>query len=183
MLVIEDNEPAARWLALIGEALNKPRDQFSKEDSPDSGGGSSSSSSSRNESSSSKHNSQLGKDSKGLHFFQKPSLKVLSKSYRADSTRVKNCNCSSEFFSVRHRERELREFLQKVESSDEDSPPREESAEPQSGRNYCLVSSKQMVGIFLSVWVRSELVQHVGHVRVSSLGRGIMGCLGNKVTV
>ncbi|KAJ6775017.1 TYPE IV INOSITOL POLYPHOSPHATE 5-PHOSPHATASE 9 [Salix purpurea] len=37
-----------------------------------------------------------------------------------------------------------------------------------------------MVGIFLSVWVRKELVPHIGHLRVDSVGRGIMGRLGNK---
>jgi hypothetical protein len=39
-----------------------------------------------------------------------------------------------------------------------------------------------MVGIFLSVWVRKELVPHIGHLRVDSVGRGIMGLLGNKVS-
>ncbi|URE30894.1 endonuclease exonuclease phosphatase family domain containing protein [Musa troglodytarum] len=80
VLVIEDNEPAAKWLALISQAINKPG-KYSPEDSDSSNDG--------------KH-------------------------------------------------------------------------------------GKQMVGIFLSVWVRRELVQHVGHLRVATIGRGIMGCLGNK---
>ncbi|TVU27187.1 hypothetical protein EJB05_29780 [Eragrostis curvula] len=45
---------------------------------------------------------------------------------------------------------------------------------------YCLVACKQMVGLFATVWVRRELVPHVGHVRFSCVGRGIMGRLGNK---
>ncbi|KAL9684067.1 hypothetical protein QQ045_021499 [Rhodiola kirilowii] len=49
--------------------------------------------------------------------------------------------------------------------------------------NYCLAASKQMVGLFLCVWVRSDLVAKIGEIRVSSVGTGIMGCLGNKGSV
>ncbi|KAJ0988386.1 hypothetical protein J5N97_006742 [Dioscorea zingiberensis] len=166
VLVIEDNEPAVKWLAIISQAINKPRDQHqtSKEDSSNGG---------------SKHST---KDSKsGLLFFQKPSLKVLSKNYRADGASVKSCNCSSEASSVR-RGRELREFLQRLDSgSDDDSfSPFCMSSDSQNQMPYSLISSKQMVGIFLSVWVKTELVPHVSHLRASTTGRGIMGCLGNK---
>lgn len=47
-------------------------------------------------------------------------------------------------------------------------------------KKYCLVASKQMVGIFLTVWVRSELRYHVHNLKVSCVGRGLMGYLGNK---
>lgn len=46
---------------------------------------------------------------------------------------------------------------------------------------YCLVASKQMVGIFLTVWVRSEVRDDVKNMKVSCVGRGLMGYLGNKV--
>ena len=46
---------------------------------------------------------------------------------------------------------------------------------------YCLVASKQMVGIFLTIWVRSELREHVKNMKGSCVGRGLMGYLGNKV--
>lgn len=46
---------------------------------------------------------------------------------------------------------------------------------------YCLVSSKQMVGIFLTVWVKSDLRDYVRNMKVSCVGRGLMGYLGNKV--
>jgi hypothetical protein len=46
---------------------------------------------------------------------------------------------------------------------------------------YCLVASKQMVGIFLTIWVRSELRNDVKNIKVSCVGRGLMGYLGNKV--
>ncbi|KAK6140321.1 hypothetical protein DH2020_025958 [Rehmannia glutinosa] len=46
---------------------------------------------------------------------------------------------------------------------------------------YCLAASKQMVGIFLCVWVREDLYQHISSLKVSCVGTGIMGYLGNKV--
>ncbi|XP_039123634.1 type I inositol polyphosphate 5-phosphatase 5-like [Dioscorea cayenensis subsp. rotundata] len=163
VLVIEDNEPAVKWLGIISQAINKPRDQTSKEDSSNGG---------------SKHST---KDSKsGLLFFQKPSLKVLSKNYRSDGAAVKSCNYSSEASSVR-RGRELRDFLRRTDSSsDDDSFPAFCMSESQYQMPYSLISSKQMVGIFLSVWVKTELVPYVSHLRSSTTGRGIMGCLGNK---
>ncbi|KAI3991514.1 hypothetical protein MKX01_017133 [Papaver californicum] len=48
---------------------------------------------------------------------------------------------------------------------------------------YCLAASKQMVGIFLCVWVRNDLNQQVSNLKVSCVGRGIMGYLGNKGSV
>ncbi|XP_022145616.1 type I inositol polyphosphate 5-phosphatase 8 isoform X2 [Momordica charantia] len=50
-------------------------------------------------------------------------------------------------------------------------------------RQYCLAASKQMVGIFLCVWVRADLYKHVSNLKVSSVGRGVMGFLGNKGSV
>ncbi|GAU18883.1 hypothetical protein TSUD_228730 [Trifolium subterraneum] len=48
---------------------------------------------------------------------------------------------------------------------------------------YSLVASKQMVGIFLTVWVRGELKDHVKNMKVSCVGRGLMGYLGNKGSI
>ncbi|KAF8394377.1 hypothetical protein HHK36_020585 [Tetracentron sinense] len=48
---------------------------------------------------------------------------------------------------------------------------------------YCLVASKQMVGIFLTVWVRSDLRDDVRNMKVSCVGRGLMGYLGNKGSI
>ncbi|KAL9331895.1 hypothetical protein ACSQ67_001505 [Phaseolus vulgaris] len=56
----------------------------------------------------------------------------------------------------------------------------DEEKSSQSGRSYCLAASKQMVGIFLCVWVRRDLCNHVSNLKVSCVGRGIMGYLGNK---
>lgn len=62
-------------------------------------------------------------------------------------------------------------------SSEEGSP----RTSPLQRRRYCLAASKQMVGIFMCVWVRADLYKHISNMKVSCVGRGIMGYLGNKV--
>ncbi|KAJ6411170.1 hypothetical protein OIU84_007849 [Salix udensis] len=49
--------------------------------------------------------------------------------------------------------------------------------------HFDCITSKQMVGIFITVWVRNDLLPHIQHPSVSCLGCGIMGCLGNKGSV
>jgi hypothetical protein len=48
---------------------------------------------------------------------------------------------------------------------------------------YRLAASKQMVGIFLCVWVRADVAPSVTGLKVSCVGRGVMGYMGNKVTI
>ncbi|XP_057972612.1 type I inositol polyphosphate 5-phosphatase 5 [Malania oleifera] len=181
VLVIEDNEPAAKWLVLISQALNKPHadDSYCSSDSS--------------------HGSRIANSSKelksqGNNFFQKPSLKVLTKKLRADARILKSCNCPLEgpASEPRRRTRKLSDHLNKVEYVS--PPPRRDSSlddfyalagvpsSPPSPKemSYRLIASKQMVGIFVSVWARNELVEHIGHLRLSTVGRGIMGYLGNK---
>ncbi|XP_042046082.1 type I inositol polyphosphate 5-phosphatase 8-like [Salvia splendens] len=50
-------------------------------------------------------------------------------------------------------------------------------------KHYCLAASKQMVGIFLCVWVRRDFLHHITSLQVSCVGRGIMGYLGNKGSI
>lgn len=45
------------------------------------------------------------------------------------------------------------------------------------------IISKQMVGIFLSVWVRRGLRKHIQNLRVSTVGVGAMGYIGNKGSI
>lgn len=52
---------------------------------------------------------------------------------------------------------------------------------PCIGNQYSKVASKQMVGLFITVWVRSNLWRHVHNVKVSAVGCGLMHYLGNKV--
>ncbi|XP_022857269.1 type IV inositol polyphosphate 5-phosphatase 7-like isoform X3 [Olea europaea var. sylvestris] len=61
--------------------------------------------------------------------------------------------------------------------------PMEEGYRLPEHLRYCLVASKQMVGIFLTVWVRSELQEHVRNMKVSCVGRGLMGYLRNKGSI
>lgn len=176
VLVLEDNEPAAKWLILINQALNR----------------------SPCDSSDSSHNGS--KSLNGSKFFHKPSLKVLSRNFCADGSLLKSCNCLVKHYlpiGERPRHRKLSDSSKRPEfmsfqgrggSGMDDlidealdfpvSPPSLGSG----GMCYRLIVSKQMVGIFLTVWARSELVPHIGHLRVCSVGRGIMGCLGNKVS-
>ncbi|XWS41539.1 hypothetical protein CRYUN_Cryun17cG0090400 [Craigia yunnanensis] len=182
VLVIEDNEPAAKWLALINQALNKPYHD-SMYSSPDSGHDS-------------KHsNNNILKESKSptsLHFFQKPALKVLSKNFRAESSILKTCNCPVDStHREKRRQKKLGDLTSKLDLGP--LPLRRDSTVDElialsdmsspcstSQMGYRLIASKQMVGIFLSVWARKELVPYIAHLRVSSVGRGIMGRLGNK---
>eukprot|EP00271_Cylindrocystis_brebissonii_P021334 TRINITY_DN7533_c1_g3_i1.p1 TRINITY_DN7533_c1_g3~~TRINITY_DN7533_c1_g3_i1.p1 ORF type:complete len:976 (-),score=216.47 TRINITY_DN7533_c1_g3_i1:691-3618(-) len=50
-------------------------------------------------------------------------------------------------------------------------------------KHYYLAASRQMVGIHLAVWVRSELRPSIRNVKVSVVGVGIMNLLGNKGSV
>ncbi|KAL0348879.1 UNVERIFIED_CONTAM: Type IV inositol polyphosphate 5-phosphatase 7 [Sesamum angustifolium] len=61
--------------------------------------------------------------------------------------------------------------------------PAEDGCAMPGRSRYSLVASKQMVGIFLTVWVRSELTEHVRNIKVSCVGRGLMGYLGNKGSI
>ncbi|XP_016478359.1 type I inositol polyphosphate 5-phosphatase 2 isoform X2 [Nicotiana tabacum] len=48
---------------------------------------------------------------------------------------------------------------------------------------YVRIVSKQMVGIYVSVWVRRRLRRHINNLQVSSVGIGLMGYMGNKGSV
>ncbi|KAJ7972513.1 Type I inositol polyphosphate 5-phosphatase [Quillaja saponaria] len=63
------------------------------------------------------------------------------------------------------------------------SPPSHHEQHKQQRRGYCLAASKQMVGIFLCVWVRADFYKHISNLKVSCVGRGILGYLGNKGSI
>ncbi|KAJ8494127.1 hypothetical protein OPV22_015848 [Ensete ventricosum] len=48
---------------------------------------------------------------------------------------------------------------------------------------YFLVASKQMVGIFVTVWARGDIRESIRNLKVSCVGRGLMGYLGNKGSI
>ncbi|KAK4383270.1 Type I inositol polyphosphate 5-phosphatase 5 [Sesamum angolense] len=152
VLVVEDSEPAIKWLALISHALNKQSFNDSK-------------------------------DLKSANIFHKPYLKALSKNLRGESELLKACNCSRDSLISNRRARKLTDPcgspFSYCDPSMDDFHSMAEISLP-TRLNYQLVASKQMVGIFLSIWARRELVKDIGHLRVSCMGRGIMGYLGNK---
>ncbi|XP_022956522.1 type I inositol polyphosphate 5-phosphatase 10-like isoform X1 [Cucurbita moschata] len=169
VLVIEDNEPAARWLSLINQSLNNPINGCSRGPKPATG-------------------------FSGSKFFPKPSLKSISKTFRTVSRRkLKSCNCTplelerkrSKDFWFRCQPSHVSEDGISSEEDEEEDPSVFDISEisiPESGNEmkYGLIASKQMVGIFVTIWMRKELVPYVSHLRIASTSRGIMGCLGNK---
>ncbi|KAF7836287.1 type I inositol polyphosphate 5-phosphatase 10 [Senna tora] len=165
VLVLEDNEPAAKWLALINQSLNGSSELASKGVL--------------------KPTASFG----GSLFFQKPTYKKTKKTFRTiKGKRLKSCNCILEM----ERKAASKEFCFLCQESNfnlDDSSSEEDDDSYQTSLSlatnnknmkYSLVASKQMVGIFLTVWMKKELVQYVGHLRVCCISRGIMGCLGNK---
>ncbi|CAD5168647.1 unnamed protein product [Musa acuminata subsp. malaccensis] len=71
-------------------------------------------------------------------------------------------------------------------SSEEDAKSDEADADEQRSRprsRYSRVVSKQMVGIYVSVWVCRRLRRHVNNLKVSPVGVGLMGYMGNKGSV
>ncbi|KAK1319474.1 Type I inositol 1,4,5-trisphosphate 5-phosphatase CVP2 [Acorus calamus] len=193
VLVIEDNEPAAKWLTLINQSLNKKAldETVSCPSTPSYG----TSFSSQASSTKSPSMSRSLRSSGGSRFFAKPSLKAISKNFRTEKgRRLKTCNCPLDLERKNSRDscfRCPRGYISEEDSSTEEEGEEEEPSSAfvdadtsvnstSNEKRYSLVASKQMVGIFVTIWVRRELVQHIGHLRISCVGRGIMGCLGNK---
>ncbi|XWS15312.1 hypothetical protein CRYUN_Cryun35bG0085000 [Craigia yunnanensis] len=49
--------------------------------------------------------------------------------------------------------------------------------------SYVRIVSKRMVGIFLTIWVRRSLRRHIHNLKVSAVGVGVMGYIGNKGSI
>ncbi|XP_031738442.1 type I inositol polyphosphate 5-phosphatase 2 isoform X3 [Cucumis sativus] len=73
---------------------------------------------------------------------------------------------------------EVDTFPELMEQVDED-PTESMKSYPK----YVRIVSKQMVGIYVSVWVRKRLRRHVNNLKVSPVGVGLMGYMGNKGSV
>uniref|UniRef100_A0ACD5W427 Uncharacterized protein n=1 Tax=Avena sativa TaxID=4498 RepID=A0ACD5W427_AVESA len=194
VLVIEDNEPAAKWLVLINQALNRPADNDTnvfQHPSP-----SVESTSSRASSSLDTSFSDLAKTATGSTIFQKSFLKAISKSFMPlHRKQLKACNCPVEMIKSSYRDACFRRPKKHVDETDSSGEEEKENTgnschsvlsevtsapTARDQLKYNLIVCKQMVGIFVTVWVKKELVQHIGHLRTSCIGRGILGCLGNK---
>ncbi|KAL3655172.1 Inositol polyphosphate phosphatase, catalytic domain ues [Castilleja foliolosa] len=48
---------------------------------------------------------------------------------------------------------------------------------------YVRIVSKQMVGVFITIWVRRSLRRHIQNLNVSTVGVGVMGYIGNKGSI
>eukprot|EP01018_Ginkgo_biloba_P033234 Gb_08631 [translate_table: standard] len=48
---------------------------------------------------------------------------------------------------------------------------------------YVRIVSKQMVGLFITIWVRRTLRNHIHNLTVSPVGVGLMGYMGNKGSI
>ncbi|CAD6212624.1 unnamed protein product [Miscanthus lutarioriparius] len=62
-------------------------------------------------------------------------------------------------------------------------PMEECSGSARGPARYCLVASKQMVGLFVMIWARKEMKNDIRNLKVSCVGRGLMGYLGNKGSI
>lgn len=153
VLGAQDNGPAAKWLSLIRQALNGNKT-----------------------------------DPEVPQYYNNTTNCQLKQSSPPLADQQANLKPRVSFSDLLSIEDELdQEDFKRYYSVDEDSPSphcmsmRHQSSKPR--HRYCLAASKQMVGIFLCVWVRADLNQHINNLRVSCVGRGIMGYLGNKGSV
>ncbi|XP_022931208.1 type I inositol polyphosphate 5-phosphatase 4-like [Cucurbita moschata] len=197
VLGTEDNGPAKKWLALIRKTLNTL---------PGTGDGARYHASSplHDLFTNMDADFDVSTKQKALPFFHRPSFQFSSHSMRMDNNistqKTQFDRRFSDFDQVMfgHRPSDYDPHCRWGSSDEEieqgDSPfvshysPIShcgsfsiDDRDRQAGRSkYCLVASKQMVGIFLTVWVKSDLRDNVRNLRISCVGRGLMGYLGNK---
>lgn len=154
----EDSGPAAKWLSLIRQALN--RDTSSPDLSP-------------NDNNTPKSE---GKSSS-------PSFNDLHQQQSSPKPRVSFSNLIQFENELEKDDWErLLSMNDDVSSSPTCMSKRYNSSGPGQNR-YCLAASKQMVGLFLCIWTRTDLYRHISNLKVSCVGTGIMGYLGNKVQI
>ncbi|XP_007050534.2 PREDICTED: type I inositol polyphosphate 5-phosphatase 4 [Theobroma cacao] len=201
VLGTEDNGPARKWLALIRKTLNSL---------PGTSGGCLTPSPIPDPLVELDADFEGSTRQKASSFFHRRSFQSLSRSMRMDNDMVMPQPRLDRRFSVcdrvifGHRPSDYDPNFRWGSSDDEtgpgDSPGNtqysqyspmsyggsfamEESNRQMGHSRYCLVASKQMVGIFLTVWVKSDLRDDVRNMKVSCVGRGLMGYLGNKGSI
>ncbi|KAK4281401.1 hypothetical protein QN277_012899 [Acacia crassicarpa] len=147
----EDSGPVAKWLSLIGQALNTDQFDHDRGNYND------------------KATNQRGSQKPRFSFSDYLTLEdeLGTEGFAKWSHDKSNASCSSENSPT----------LASTSGRHGSNPRHHER------RRYCLAASKQMVGIFLCVWVRSDLFSHLSNLKVSCVGRGIMGYLGNKGSI
>ncbi|EOY24074.1 Type I inositol polyphosphate 5-phosphatase, putative isoform 3 [Theobroma cacao] len=76
------------------------------------------------------------------------------------------------------------EFSEEEDDTFSEAPmERHDNNRTRSRPTYVRIVSKQMVGIYISVWVRKRLRRHINNLKVSPVGVGLMGYMGNKGSV
>lgn len=79
-------------------------------------------------------------------------------------------------------QQEVSDVLEDIsEKSSEGDPSSESGERSKSHPRFVRIVSKQMVGIYISVWVCRRLRRHINNLKVSLVGVGLMGYMGNKV--
>ncbi|KAJ9556071.1 hypothetical protein OSB04_010685 [Centaurea solstitialis] len=68
---------------------------------------------------------------------------------------------------------------------EEDDVEHENASAENGGKScrYVRIMSKQMVGIYISIWVRKRLRRHINNVKVSTVGIGLLHYMGNKGSI
>ncbi|KAJ3692573.1 hypothetical protein LUZ60_011668 [Juncus effusus] len=78
------------------------------------------------------------------------------------------------------------DFLNSIEDFSSDKVSEEEGLNCETKKmrgEYVKIVGKQMVGIYISVWVCRKIRRHVNNLEVSPVGVGLMGYMGNKGSV
>ncbi|GMI73809.1 hypothetical protein like AT3G63240 [Hibiscus trionum] len=201
VLGTEDNGPARKWLALIRKTLNSL---------PCSSGCCHTPSPIPDPLVELNSDFEGSTRQKASSFFHRRSFQSLSRSMRMDNNMAMTQPQLDRRFSVcdhvifGHRPSDCEPNFRYGSSDDENGPGEspgntqysqyspmsyggscamEETSRQMGHSRYCLVASKQMVGIFLTVWVKSDLRDDVRNMKVSCVGRGLMGYLGNKGSI
>ncbi|KAI4301227.1 hypothetical protein L6164_034524 [Bauhinia variegata] len=198
VLGTEDNGPARKWLALIRKTLNSL---------PGTSGGCHTPSPTPDPIVELDADFEGSMRQKATSFFPRRSFQSLSRSMRMDNdmslphARLDRRLSVCDRMIFGHRTSDYDPNYRWCSSDDENGPGDSpffaqyspmsyggsfsmEDRDRQTGHSsYCLVASKQMVGIFLTVWVKSDIRDDVRNLKVSCVGRGLMGYLGNKGSI
>lgn len=158
VLSVEDEGPAARWEAKIRESLNKPRSVSSLESSTSVP--------------LSPHRHSEVDDDHDVVVTDVPEVSDVDKLI----AELSGSSPGSQGTKLLRSAKDDLAWTTALAAPQRESPPRG------VGPMYSRVASKQMVGLFITVWIRSHLWHHVHNVQVSTVGCGLMNHLGNKVT-
>lgn len=210
VLGAENNGPAAKWLSLIRKTLNKSQREGSTNSRSSLSPGCAKSTDMVDTIISLDSDFEGSRSQKNDPFYHRRSFQVLGWGSKMDDDSAnrqpklqRNFSVSDQMLMGRSIGRtDSDNTIKSLHSDDEyvacaaDSPsassmffspvpdsPAVDDRSSYGQMNYCLAASKQMVGIFLSVWVRSDLRHYIRNLKVSCVGRGLMGYLGNKGSI